>query len=57
MADLQSQPGKTTTLAEPLQADFPPGSLDVERPEGPPHSKDAVKEIRRQENLREDCGG
>jgi hypothetical protein len=58
MSTPQRPSGVTPPRADPLQPDRPPRGLDIERPDGPPKSGDAAKELRKkqQQNARDDGG-
>jgi len=46
MTDPQRPPGPTRPHDDPAPPDQLPYGLDVERPDGPPTSKDAQKQLR-----------
>ncbi|HEY9024846.1 MAG TPA: hypothetical protein VIP05_11135 [Burkholderiaceae bacterium] len=49
MTDPQRPPGATPTRDSPVPAERPPHGLDAERPDGPPLSPQAQKDMREQQ--------
>jgi len=49
VTDPQRTPGATPPRDEPVPPDRPPHGLDAERPDGPPLSRQAQKDMREQQ--------
>jgi len=56
MTDPPRAPG-TTPPADPCPADPPPTGLDVERPDGPPVSDEACRELEKRRQRGGDAAG